>query len=78
MGKRTFTERARLAAQGEAVGEEVENFVFLHLSPYSHHERQAQKTKSFLLEILLNRGASQMAKGYAAVLACNFRVCKFL
>ena len=47
MGKRTFTERARLAAQGEAVGEEVENFVFLHLSPYSHHERQAQKATGF-------------------------------
>ena len=29
MGKMTFTERARLAAQGEAVGEKVENLVFL-------------------------------------------------
>ena len=47
MNINAYTERARLAAQGEAVGEEVENFVFLHLSPYSHHERQAQKATGF-------------------------------
>ena len=41
MGKMTFTERARLAAQGEAVGEKVENLVFLKRSPRTHHARQA-------------------------------------
>ena len=39
---------------------------------------QAEKTKSFLLEILLNRGASQIAKTFAVSLACDFRVGVFL
>ena len=45
MGKMTFTERARLAAQGEAVGEDVENLVFLHLPPRRYHERQIWEAK---------------------------------
>ena len=45
MGKRTFTERARLAAQGEAVGEDVEKLVFPYLSPPCHHERQVWGAK---------------------------------
>ena len=51
MGKRTFTERARLAAQGEAVGEEVENLVFLHLSPRSHHARQIWGAKGVAFSV---------------------------
>jgi hypothetical protein len=44
MGKMTFTERAQLC---EAVEEDAENLVFLHRSPFCHHERQAcQSEKS--------------------------------
>ena len=52
MGKMTFTERARLAAQGEAVGEDVENLVVPYLSPPCHHERQAEKAR-FVKAILI-------------------------
>ena len=51
---------------------------FLHLSPHIHHARQAKEARAFLLEILLNWGASQIAKTFASSLACVFRVCKFL
>ena len=42
MGKMTFTERAKLC---EAVGEDVENILFLHLSPHSYHEWQISQSK---------------------------------
>ena len=40
--------------------------------------RQAQKTKSFLLDILFDSGASQIAKTFAFLLTRILRVCKFL
>ena len=52
MGKMTFTERARLAAQGEAVGKDVENLVFPYLSPSCHHARQAEKRKRVKANLL--------------------------
>ena len=39
---------------------------------------QTQKAKSFLLEILLNWGASQIAKAFSVLLACDFRVGVFI
>jgi len=72
---------ASLAAlPSRAAGEGRKSFFFLGRgwrldSPFWW---QAGKAKSFLLEILLNWGASQIAKKFAFLLACDFRVCKFL
>jgi len=79
-GKRHLSSNASPAAlPPRAAGGERKSIFFLGRgwrldSPFWW---QAQKTKSFLFEILLSWGASQMAEAFAFVLACYFRVCKF-
>ena len=45
---------------------------------FCYHARQAKKANAFLFEILFDSGTSQLAKGFASLLACCFRVGVFI
>ena len=53
-------------------------YVFSASLSISYHARQIWKAKSFLLEILVGKGASQIAKTFAVSLAFVFRVGVFI